>query len=511
MNDQLKATLGQWVDRGTPRGADIVLENVADALAAGNLTPARGGGRRRSLAVAFGAALFVLVALGLLPLLLVTSGSPTTTAGPSEPSITTSTMPATPTSVASTTSSGDPEPPDGPGPSTTALPDPPVGPIVTPPTAGWLQVDGTIDRDLAVAGRINAVLVHRSTVLAIGETCAEPGNDCKRSSWRSTDGVDWDRTDFDGGGTWNDAVDFNGLLVAGGQTVDGEICAPAVWTSSDGVVWSPTSTSEFSSIQYDGTGGQPCPVGILDIVDHDGRLFSVGAAADSTAAMWTSDDGREWVRVPTSADPWPPNGVGFTSSVFSIGRSLVVTGSCLSFFDCPTFPGTFWVSTDSGGSWRSGSELDLGPDENPVFFGNEIGGGTSSGVTLAVGGTVCDTEQQGDTISATRCTPAIWRTGDGVTWAADPLPGSDSDRLGFIATDDLATTVLGYGLEPPPSDGRRSWNVWRSGDGGAWTVESLAATTGTELFGSATVGSTMIVVGTNDAQSPVIWLIGLSL
>jgi len=83
------------------------------------------------------------------------------------------------------------------------------------------------------------------------------------------------------------------------------VMSPAVWTSPDGIVWEQPWLGEGFELTADVWNNVPTPPMHAITESPDGGLVAVGAmldqAGESTAAVWTSQDGRTWERVdPTS-------------------------------------------------------------------------------------------------------------------------------------------------------------------------------------------------------------------
>ncbi len=199
--------------------------------------------------------------------------------------------------------------------------------------AVWTSVDGTIwtrvPHDPAVFGddsdlSMSAVTVGGPGLVAVGLDWSG-GSTADAVIWTSVDGFVWDRVPHDEdlfGGVGNQAAVSVAVVgtrvVAVGVERSSDIDA-AVWTSEDGIVWQrvPNDQEALSEGEmWDVTVGGP-------------GLVSVGwigwvAGQNSDAAIWTSADGITWERIPHDEDLF--GGVEMWG-VAAGGPGLVAVGS----------------------------------------------------------------------------------------------------------------------------------------------------------------------------------------
>ena len=200
----------------------------------------------------------------------------------------------------------------------------------------------------------------------------------------------------------------------------------AVWTSADGLSWARVT----DQADLDHTTGS----GLLwmrGVTEADGRLVAVGWETSSerqfSAAVWTSEDGLAWTRL-------PHDGAAFGSGSQWFGMDDVVAGG----------PGFVAVGTEMPGD--APRELLPALDAEDVLT-------TPRPMAVGVFG------------------PAIWTSEDGLTWSripADQLPASTSDDVQLRAVTAADSGLIAVGLRGSGDDVRAE--VWTSPDGLRWTV-----------------------------------------
>ncbi len=187
----------------------------------------------------------------------------------------------------------------------------------------WVSTDGSVwtrlPDDESVFG--DAWL---GSVASYGEGFVAVGNfNTVASVWMSPDGVDWERVPHDESVFGRDneqsmvsVVEFNGGLVA----VGGTNRSAAVWASPNGLTWTRVGSDEPI---FEGSV-------ILDIVRFGEGLVAVGldssCCEDTDALVWTSADGVEWERVPHDETVFGGDGDQIMTSVASSGGRLVAVG-----------------------------------------------------------------------------------------------------------------------------------------------------------------------------------------
>ena len=307
----------------------------------------------------------------------------------------------------------------------------------------------------------------------------------------------WDRIDdpvaFGGDGVIRLMTDIavrDGVAVAVGADGDGVFFDAAVWYSVDGVTWNRVPHDEavfggdghqrmnsvvalesgFLAVGSDGDKpGAPGPTFPGDMQDLAFNTDSLGLLSESNAAVWRSDDGISWVRVP-HVDAFSEADGGAVMSDVALGESGLVA------------VGLVYGQTEPFATYRLGELPDLG------------------------GGDLAEPSDVVIDVDA-----AVWRSSDGVSWsrvsAEDETFGGDTVRQsmnavtaggpGFVAVGQEGFDFLGFDEWTPTSgnntDGRdhvadNVAAVWTSPDGETWTRvanEPSLAHSGGEVTGWA--------------------------
>jgi len=270
------------------------------------------------------------------------------------------------------------------------------------------------------------------------EPALSPANGWRRIELTS----EIERASWFGGVLVNDVVAGGpGLIAVGAEFIGEGLARAAVWTSEDGSDW---VRVPHDDAMFRGSGAD-----VMNAVTTGGPGFvAVGtqSAEDpfdandgGNAVAWTSPDGLAWTRIAGAREVFGGSGVQSLRDVAPGGPGLVAVGS-------DGFDAAIWVSED-GTTWR---RID-GPD-----FGRDLAAVTTLGDDIVVVG------QRDDD------TPAVWTSADGFDWRPVGLPPSDeaggfgpfsewmtdvtTGRNGFIAT---GTTF-------------RSAVIWTSRDGLTW-------------------------------------------
>ena len=306
--------------------------------------------------------------------------------------------------------------------------------------------------------------------------------------WTSTDGIFWQRVTHDdglfggggGGGRWMRSVTVGGpgLVAVGG---DGGRGAAAVWTSTDGISWQQVphdeavfagdDLQEMRSVTVGGPGlvavGSDGPAAAVwtsadgiswQRVPHDEAVFgganrqemwSVAAGVPglvavgedrgrNAAAVWTSNDGISWQRVPHDESVFAGDDLQEMRSVTVGGPGLVAVG-----YDWVREAAAAWTSND-GISWqRVPHDEAVFGGESPQVMWSVAAGGPG---LVAVGN---DFGHGG---------AAVWTSADGISWQRVPhdeaVFGGDGPQ--FMKS----VTAGGPGLVAVGSD--RKAAVWTS-------------------------------------------------
>ena len=315
----------------------------------------------------------------------------------------------------------------------------------------------------------------------------------------------WERIDdpvvFGGDGVIRLMTDIavrDGVAVAVGADGDGVFFDAAVWYSTDGVTWNRVPHDEavfggdghqrmnsvvalesgFLAVGSDGdVPGAPGPT-FPDVYQSD--------PSDTSAAVWQSNDGISWVRVP-HVDAFSEADGGAVMNDVTLGESGLVA------------VGLVYGQTEPFATYRWGEEDPSEPRE----------------IALDVDA-------------------AVWRSSDGVSWsrvrAEDETFGGDTVRQsmnavtaggpGFVAVGQEGFDILGFDEWTPipgnNTDGRDHVTdnvaaVWTSPDGEIWTrvtTEASMAHSG----GAATGWATMFDVAAHPqglvAVGRDVWLTG---
>lgn len=276
--------------------------------------------------------------------------------------------------------------------------------------------------------------------------------------WTSPDGADWTRLAHDeqvlGGdgrqAMYGVAAGGPGLVAVG---IDG--LSAAVWSSPDGQDWSRVDAG--STDLTDGAG-----LGVFAVTAAGPGLVAVGTdAARDAAAVWTSADGQQWVRVEHDDEVFarrPEAALALTdttrpvSDAGSVQASAVTSGG----------PGVVAVGEDgaSAAVWTSIDGLAWSRVEHDdEVFGGE-GRQWMAGVSVGGPGLVAVGFDESEQAAA------VWTSEDGLGWtrvAHDPqaLAGSDSQSMRAVVAAEPGLVAVG-GADGDPA-------VWTSEDGLRWS------------------------------------------
>jgi hypothetical protein len=234
----------------------------------------------------------------------------------------------------------------------------------------------------------------------------------------------------------------------------------AVWTSEDGSTWTrvphdeaafaTTHTQSMSAVSVGGPG--------LVAVGNAMREAGFGWAA----AVWTSEDGVSWTRLPHEEDTFGGDGMPMMSAVTEGGPGVVAVGSShWSYFDPE--PGWFaaaWTSTD-GRLWERA------PHDDAAFVSTGFPSMTdvvAAGPGVVAVGSVFElTEEE----FVTRMVGAVWTSEDGSAWTRLPhddviFGGADEVTLASITAGPAGLVAVGtVGFDaangPPGSTVAAAW------------------------------------------------------
>jgi len=259
-------------------------------------------------------------------------------------------------------------------------------------------------------------------LVAVGWSCPDDGSPCEDGPfptvWSSVDGTSWNRSPVDVSiGTMQDVVATdNGLVAAGhvAEWVDDVLWSrPTIWTSPDGVNWS----QAWQDDPAQNPDWPPSRGVILKLaVNPDGLIIALGKAEDGVGgaviAVWISTNGQDWERV--EAD----------SAAFTVTTGLLGV-----------------IPLDA--TW--------GP-AGFVVVGSEA--------------------SEGDFYSASGFNVAIWRSPDGRAWTRVDTTDQDFGTTGSLSS--IAALGSGYVAAGPSMGFVDEWpstepvTVWTSLDGSRW-------------------------------------------
>ena len=373
--------------------------------------------------------------------------------------------------------------PSGPSP---ASPAPTAGPSFAPPAASPAAAGLGLAWSRQEIGREAAVVYDVATwsggLVAIGTARDSSGRD-RAVAWVSTDGRTWTPATMPPGRlpgeTWTIARAVTaggpGLVAVGWANVGPDAnFRVAVWTSSDGLTWSRVPNAPGLALAPAVTVDFP-EQGPRDVAAWSGGVVAVGVggAEGTSAAIWTSPDGRTWTPVsdlPDAAGRW-------AYGVAEVPEGLVVVGGSGAY---PEFRAQAWVSRD-GTSWAAVSRPPGIEMESVIHWADRL---------VAVGGA-----------------PASWVSSDGRTWTG--APGQKSTRgvqLSDVAGVGDRLVAIGSTMR---DDGRLP-GAWVSEDGLLWSQPPQANVfAGAELAAITGFLGRVVVVGTvrdGDVAVPTAWI-----
>jgi hypothetical protein len=341
-------------------------------------------------------------------------------------------------------------------------------------------------------------------------------------------------------------------FVAAGSDSSGGDPDAAVWVSVDGETWEAVEDDAFG-----GTGPQA-----IGGIHNTGRTLvavgSDGAGGDSDAAVWVSDDARDWTRVVDDALGGPGDqemirvkgaqglfvGVGYDASggdqdaavwvsddalswdllvdeeVFGGIGDQVITRVQTSAFEDPGAPALIAVGHDSGADgdedgalWVSDDGLDWQrvPDPDEVVGGDGpqqiLDVAAFGGQMVAVGSDASGGDEDG----------AVWRSDDGVQWQRVSLPeevvgGTGDQRITRVVTlegeGDGFPAIVAGGSDG--SGGDLDAAIWYSDTGLAWERDAdpdgaLGGTGNQVVLSIFSRGGPLFAVG-SDADDAGAWI-----
>ncbi len=246
--------------------------------------------------------------------------------------------------------------------------------------------------------------------------------------------------------------------LAGGFTTSSGDRDAAIWISQDGRNWERIADKDLG-----GPGDQV----VSTVAEYRGTLMAVGSdtsAGDSDIAAWESSDGRAWDRV--ASDLREP-GSQRVNRVRSTGQGLLTAGS--ETRGDGDDDAVIWRYQSAPAGWDRISDRSFeGPGRQVVWrvVEADLGYGTSY---IAAGGSAGQTSGGEDA--------AVWISSDLRTWepVKDRSLGGAGDQE-ITDLDRFGSGLIAVGVERR-SGGTRGL-VWLSDDGRTWTRVGAPAMTG---------------------------------
>ena len=229
--------------------------------------------------------------------------------------------------------------------------------------AAWTSVDG-LDWSLAASGGafgrqvetlyLNDVVAAGPGFVAVGSD--RSGDDADAAVWTSVDGSSWTRRaradlTLSLDQTMHGTTVLGSTIIAVGVESDGAVGEAAIWLSEDGLSWSRVPFAEAES-----GWREMRDVAVLP----DGGVVAIGITGgedepqDGTKfAVWLSDDGVRWERQPSSALAVGGNAARLIRGVAAAPHGLRAFG--VTWFDVAgSSDGATWIS-DDGLTWLAAS------------------------------------------------------------------------------------------------------------------------------------------------------------
>jgi hypothetical protein len=285
----------------------------------------------------------------------------------------------------------------------------------------------------------------------------------------------------------------------------------AVWVSPDGQTWHRVDHDESS---LGGAGDQA----MYDVASNGNRVVAVGMASDRPA-VWISDDlGETWRFIPQEGDLATPGSMstvrssesGFLAAgdgfwVSDDGETWTSTGpeGFVDHVDKLTAAGSGWVAVGSGGGrsnkmWVSSD----GYGWEGVSFESSLDAMMGDVVVTADGLVGFGAIYVGDMGSR----PAVWRSDDGVNWTRLNENLTESNTIHFhapVAIEPLDGWLVAIGNQWT----RASWSkprLWMSPDNGQSWVELAVADTFGTLYDPGSEASDLLVLEGRDGRKTVV-------
>ena len=298
--------------------------------------------------------------------------------------------------------------------------------------------------------RINRLLSSNEGFIAVGEDDSSGRPDA--AVWTSEDGEAWTRRAPDtlaepgGQGMLGVASGDPGLVAVGYRGHGGTLDA-AVWTSEDGREWTPVEGD------HDLEGARN------EVMNRVARtkfgLVAVGyqgLGGDRDAAAWVSDDGFDWYRAEVPEEPGDHE-TQEMRGIAASGGNLVAVGEVGL---AGNYDAAAWFSKD-GTRWQRRAQ-------SPGVFGGPGEQIMTSLVASEAGFVAVGWDEVRRDLDA-----QVWTSGDGMDWSRlsynEAVFGGDGDQL-LWGVELSAGTFIAVGRDD--SGGGSDAAVWTSEDGLEW-------------------------------------------
>jgi hypothetical protein len=315
------------------------------------------------------------------------------------------------------------------------------------------SVDEAADTTLAPSPEVT------TTTVALPESSAAPATTPSESSSDAAGAVTtgWVQApqsaalvSSDGSQEMNDVISWEGGFIVVGSSGGDFGRDAAVWFSADGLEWSRV-------IDPDGLAAEGWQT-LSAVVAGGPGLVAVGTSAPGVhkddAAVWTSIDGLDWIRVPDEAGVFTGAGDYQMVDVVVGGPGVVTVGSVSSLDGGIA---AVWTSPD-GVAWSRVAHDD-------EVFGDDGWQYMTSVTVAAAPFSPVGADNSGDDVDA-----AVWTSQDGLVWSRvvdtdGALAGSGDQAMVSVAPGGPGFVAVGRGK--PESDFDSV--VWLSPDGASWT------------------------------------------
>lgn len=419
---------------------------------------------------------------------------------------TTTTVPASATTEAAPTTSTAEA-------ATTTTASAPLLPVIT-----WeLIEDEALDPSGSVL--ISDVIAAGPGLIAVGDIWSDEDEMATGVIWYSTDGRTWTRVPHEDqvfNNTTIRAIAEGGPgLVAVGNAWNEEFPdsdnSAAVWVSEDGMSWSRVPHNEE-------VFGGPALQEMFDVTAGGPGLVAVGwdnplDVWDASAAVWTSVDGLAWERIPHVESIFGGTQMQVMWGVTTDGSQLVAVGhdGLWSGSGGANQPAAVWTSQD-GLTWaRVRNQMELTTGQDSVFGGDwaimedVIAGGPGFVAVGRMGLCRDDCDETG----------GVWTSVDGTTWHRSQVEKAFgipySYMFGVTEIGSGALIGVGHGLDPFTGGGPAV--VWASVDGGQnWIRQPHSGTQFGRVSGGPVnmtavteFGSQLVAVGEWESDAAV-WI-----